>query len=78
MTTQFPLTAPTAFPKPMETHPILKDLLFQYITRELPPLPPLSGPLTNTWRSHTSYKGLKHEPYEIPEGTKANDYERLE
>jgi hypothetical protein len=65
-------------PKPMEVHPLLKSLLNQYLTHDLPPLPPLSGPIALTWRSHTSYKGARHQSYEEPAGSKANDYERLE
>lgn len=67
-----------AGPKPEALHPTLQALLQKYLTMELPPLPPLSGPIANTWRSHTSYKGVRHQTHEEPEGSKANDYERME
>lgn len=45
-------------------------------TTPLPPLVPLKD--DTTWRTHTSYVGATHHPFEAPDGEAQVDYERLE
>ena len=45
-------------------------------TTPLPKLVPLED--DTTWRTHTSYVGATHYPFEAPEGEGPVDYERLE
>lgn len=72
------LFIPTIYMPLVNTGADAVRLILQRILRTTP-LPALV-PLKNdtTWRTHTSYVGATHYPFEAPEGEGHVDYERLE